>query len=67
MRYLAKTAGIPRKNNTANGVPPHELQCPKPMLYAISASDISLFNNQLSDSCGDITLSGTENVIDYDK
>lgn len=43
------------------------VQCPKPKLYAVSASDISLFNNWLSDSCGDMSLMGAENVIDYDK
>jgi hypothetical protein len=43
------------------------VQCPKPKLYAVSASDISLFNNLLSDSCGDISLIGAENVMDYDK
>ncbi len=40
------------------------VECAKPMLFAVSASHVRLRGNRLVDSCGDVSLSGVEDVVD---
>jgi hypothetical protein len=40
--------------------------CPKPKLFAVSASHVVLRENLIEDSCGKISLSGCDDVVDLD-
>ena len=43
------------------------IECPKPMLFAVSASHVRLRGNTIEDSRGEISLTGCDDVVDLDR